>query len=138
MKKLISTLLIAVTLLLILSSCDAPGTYKISDLLPPLMDAKTAYPYITSVDVVRESDGECVTLTGGGIDTVRMQLEGIKGSRKKDDGSFPPTYTVTFHTTDSDITFGLADKYNLTHDGYIYLIIYSSVDMVYFDSLFTE
>ncbi len=138
MKKLISALLITVMFLLLLSSCDAPGTYKIGDLLPPLIDAKTAYPYITSVDVVRESDGASVTLTGGDIDTVRMQLEGIKGSRKKDDGSFPPAYTVTFHTTDADYTFGLADKYNMTHDGYIYLIIYSSVDLVYFEALFNE
>ncbi len=138
MKKLTSILLTAVMLLMLLTSCDAPGTYKISDLLPPLIDSKTTYPYITSVDVVRESDGASVTLTGGDIDTVRMQLEGIKGSRKKDDGSFPPTYTVTFHTTDSDYTFGLSDKYNMTHDGYIYLIIYSSVDMVYFENLFNE
>ncbi len=138
MKKLTAVMLAALMFLLLLASCDAPGTYKIADLLPPLIDSKTAYPYITSVDVVRESDGECVSLTGGDIDTVRMQLEGIKGSRKKDDGSCLSTYTVTFHTTDSDFTFGLADKYNLTCGGYIYLIIYSSVDMVYFENLFTE
>ena len=141
MKHFLSALLAAAILLsgLLLIGCDAPGVYRMDDVLPPLIDAKTQYPYVESITVEQASSGKTLELTAPAeLDKLRMQFEGIKAIREKTEGETEYLYRVTFFTTDGEMQLFIVSGEQYVMDGYLYEIMRAGIDLVYFDSLFAE
>lgn len=122
-----------------LISCDAPGVYKLDDHLPPIMDITTQYPYVTSIEVTDNSSGVTLEFTEEKeLGSIRMRFEGIKCIRENDSVEHEILYTVVFHTTDSDFTIEIYSETDYVIDGYHYEAMRFSVDLFYFNALFTE
>lgn len=138
MKRLIF-ILTAVLTLVLLVSCDAPGVYKLDESLPALIDSSTQYPYTTEIRVTKESTGETLSFTDGvDHDRIRMQFEGIKSIRERDDGSLTAEYSVTFVTTDGEKTIQIVSSEDYIMDGYHYEVMRSGIDMFFFEGLFEQ
>ena len=135
MKRVIA-FVCAFICLAILSSCDAPGVYRLDDSLPPLIDSETQYPYIQSVDVTN-SDGNTVTLVSSGeMDNIRMKFEGIKCVKEKSPEPSEILYTVTFNTNDGKYTISVISEDKLILDGVTYDVLRGGADLFYLTSLF--
>lgn len=133
------TLLLLLALAIFMVSCGTPGVYLLDDYLPVLIDPSTQYPYTEKITVTNCSTGAVLAFTDGSShDLIRMRLEGIQCMRSKDDGSLTPLYTVEFTTTEGVVTLHIASEYDYILDGYHYEALRSSVDLLYFDGLFTE
>lgn len=134
MKRFLA-LAVSVILMLSLFSCDAPGVYKLSDNLPPLIDPQTTYPYVQSVDITDNTSGEAVTLEESSqLSTVRMQFEGIKCIKDNINGAL--LYTVTFNTTGDPFTIYVYENEMLMIDGVSYSVERGGIDLFYLASFF--
>lgn len=141
MKRFLTALLASAILLslLTLTGCDAPGVYKMNDVLPPLIDIKTQYPCLERITVVQVSTGKTLELTEpDDLDKLRMQFEGIKAIREKYDGGLSFLYEVTFTATDRELTLSIASGEKYVMDGYLYDVMVAGIDLYYLDSLFAE
>ncbi len=124
-----------VILMLSLFSCDAPGVYKLSDNLPPLIDSQTTYPYVQSVDITDNTSGETITLEESSqLSTVRMQFEGIKCIKDDLDGTL--LYTVKFNTTGEPYTIYVYENEMLMIDEVSYSVERGGIDLFYLASFF--
>ena len=141
-------IILTVVLLFVLAICQTgcrrtPGLYQLDDIIPELMDTQTQYPYTTAVVVNDKTTSEQIEFTEGvDHDKIRMQFEGIKCYLEK----LAPTYnyrdgvkfTVTFVTTDGDVSIEVISKDTCVIDGYIYHAMTSGIDLVFFESLFAD
>ncbi len=122
----------------LLSSCDAPGVYLIDDQLPKLTDSATGYALVTSARITELSSGDIAELTEiNDIERLRMNLEGIKCIRERDDEREPYAYTIEFLDGDKTVfEMKVCDDDDYIIDGYHYEAMYSGVDMFYLRSFF--
>ena len=135
MKRVIA-FVCAFICLAMLSSCDAPGVYSLDGSLPPLIDSKTQYPYVQSVDITN-SDGNTVTLVSSAeMDNIRMKFEGIKCVKEKSPEPSEILYIVTFNTNDGKYTISVISEDKLIIDGVTYDALRGGADLFYLASLF--
>ncbi len=137
MKHTLFHCLILLLALLCLSGCSSAVIHDFDDLLPPLIDITTQYPYITSIVVGDVQSNDMVTLTDGvDMDTMRMQFEGIRALRKKADDTETALYTVCFVTTDGNFQIDVISETEFVIDGYYYEAVRFGTDLYYLGSLF--
>jgi len=136
-KRLAAALLVLV--LLSLSGCGFLKVYNLDEILPPLIDITTQYPYTEKITVTNCLTGEALEFTEGkDHDLIRMRLEGIQAIREKAKASDDqPLFEITFTTTDGIFSVKILENgYHLVIDGYNYETLGSAVDLLYFENLF--
>lgn len=134
MKRIISVLILLCALLL--SGCGALSSYNLGDILPPLWDITTQYPYTEKITVNNCATGESLEFTDSSdLNQIRMQLEGIECMREKKTGD-SPLFEITFHTTDGNYEIEILSEYYYMFDGYRYNALGNGVDLVFFQNLF--
>ena len=139
MKRVLSILLV-ISALLALSGCGSFKVYQMNDILPPLVDITTQYPYTEKITVTECSSGKSLEFTeGADHDMIRMRFEGIQAIREKPKSDDPaPLFDIVFTTTDSTVAISVLSEYAFLYDGYKYEILRSGIDLIYFENLFTE
>lgn len=141
MKKRIFTVFLAIWMLT-LAGCGSLKVYDMNEILPPLIDVTTQYPYTEKITVKNCVTGEILEFTeGDDHDLIRMRFEGIQAIREKMKSSadIAPLYEVTFHTTGEDFTVSLLEnQYYFVIGGYKYEAIRSGIDLLYFENLFLQ
>ena len=141
MKKRITAALL-VLIMLTLSGCGSFKVYDINEIIPPLIDVTTQYPYTEKITVTKCDTGETLEFTeGADHDLIRMQFEGIPAIREKlkASASVNPLYEVTFYTTEGSVTVSvLENKFNFAIDGYMYETMRSAIDLLFFENLFLK
>lgn len=128
--------------MLVLTGCGSFKVYHINDIVPPLIDMTTQYPYTEKITVTNCTTGETLEYTeGSDHDLIRMQLEGIEAVREKvkDNEKYQPLFVITFHTTEGKTDVQLLDNsYRFIIDGYLYDALRSKIDIVFFENLFLK
>lgn len=138
MKKVICTAVL-LCILFCLAGCGSFKVYEMNDILPPLVDITTQYPYTEKITVTNCSTGETLEFTEGtDHNLIRMRLEGIQAIREKVKDEITPLYEITFFTTDGTTAVSILSEYDCVIDGYRYEALRSSVDLIYFENLFAE
>ena len=138
-KRIFLSIVICLTLLF--TGCDTLKVYNFSEMLPPLMDIETQYPYTVKITVTESVTGESVEFNEGrDHELIRMQLEGIQSIRDKYDVEEhgEPRYTVEFQTTTGKFTLVILSEVDFLIDGYHYESVRSGADLYYFASLFAK
>ncbi len=136
MKRILNIIAVSVVLISLVS-CDAPGVYKIDNDLPPIIDAETQYPCITSVDVTNESTGNTITfVSSSDIDTIHMKFEGIKCVKEESLTEKSCAYTVTFNTESDSFTVNVISETEIIINGIGYEAVRGGADMLYLAGLF--
>ena len=136
MKK-IALLLSVLLTALFLVSCDAPGVILLDSLLPPLTEESTGYTVTESIVVTNLLTEASVTFsTPAEMNTLHMQLEGVKCIRNKDKTGMKPSFMITFITADAATSLYILDEKNYLLDDEHYEAMRSGVDMYYLNGLF--
>lgn len=138
MKK-IFRIPVLLCILLCLVSCGSFRVYSFDELLPPLMDITTQYPYTEKITVTCCTNGETVEYTeASDQDMLRMRLQGIQAIREKAKNENAPLYEITFHTTEGVLKIAVLSEYDCIIDGYRYEALRSGFDLLYFEDLFIQ
>ncbi len=140
-RRIAIFILLALTLLLF-TGCRA---YSLTDELPTLIDPQTQLPKVTAISVTRASDEAVVTLTDtADLNTMMLQLDGIRGSRTKEELStftktYPILYTITFSVGDTvEPSLYICGEEEFYRSGYSWLAVRGGVDLFYLESLFPQ
>ena len=140
MKRLFCVLMAIV--MLVLTGCGSFKVYDINEIVPPLIDVTTQYPYTEKITVTNCTTGETQEFTeGSDHDLIRMQFEGIEAVREKvkNTQEFTPLFVITFHTTEGKTDIQLLDNsYRFIIDGYLYDALRAKIDIVFFENLFLK
>jgi len=95
--KLLAAL--AVSAAILLSGCSAPwSTYRMDEILPPVVDAITWLPVVESVTVTRVSDGAAVTVEGTDIELLYSVFGNADCTRRS--GTVVALYRLELDLTD--------------------------------------
>ena len=145
MKRILCTLAAAVMVLGTAAGCGETRVYNLSDVLPPLMDLETQYPYVERITVTDLATGETVRYTEPAEhNLIRMQFEQKECVREKGTPTVTEGYSVTFITTDGKmevIVPAAADAYQAPSvyiNGYEYEFLLYGVDLPFFAGLFDD
>ncbi len=138
---LLSLLIITVGLV----SCGELRAYDLDDFIPPLMNIETQYPYVEKIVVAKTETGESVELTEwADHNNVRMQFEEQKCVRRESTKEITEGFSVTFYTTDGEVTVRIPVEAEAYQADYVYIgeyefeMLANGVDTFYFESLFAE
>ena len=133
MKRLLCLL---VVLLTVLPSCSM-RTYLSTDLLPETVNEVTGKPVLLSASVMEIGSGKSVTLEGGELAGLLLNLENMECTRGKTDNGETALYRVSFTLSEGAAADWLIyNKVAFSVGEYRYSSLRGSIDLFFFDQLF--
>ena len=133
MKRLLCLL---VVLLIVLPSCSM-RTYLSTDLLPETVNEVTGKPVLLSASVMEIGSGKSVTLEGGELAGLLLNLENMECTRGKTDSGETALYRVSFTLSEGVAADWLIyNKVAFSVGEYRYSSLRGSIDLFFFDQLF--
>lgn len=129
-------LCLAVVLMLVLSACSMK-TYLSTALLPELVDETTGKQVLLSATVTETASGNSVTLTGGDLSGLLLNLENMECIRGKTDAGETVLYRISFVLAEGMAEDWLIyNKVAFSVGEYRYSSIRGSVDLYFLGQLF--
>ena len=98
-KKKVHILPVLLCAAVLLCACSAPwSTYRMDEILPPALDARTWMPNVESVTVTRVSDGAAAVVEGTDVEILYSGFSNAECTRRS--GSVVAMYRMSIRLTD--------------------------------------